>query len=97
MAKQLYMTALPGFEVQLKKAIRLAACLKSQPTVTDTIDRLTQVKEIKWLFCSGYRGSIFGTCETLQDATADMGKAGQSIIDEFSAVKRHIESDRGKN
>jgi RNA polymerase primary sigma factor len=94
LAKQLY-DGTSRIRVQLKKAIRLAACLKSQPVVIDTIDNLNQAKNLSG-FSAPAIDEIYSGLAILQDATGDMGKAGQSIIEEFSAIKRHIESARGK-
>ena len=94
LAKQLY-DGTSRIRVQLKKAIRLAACLKSQPKVNDTIDQLTQAKKLSGFSAPAIQ-EVYSLLATLQAATADMGKAGQSIIEEFSAIKRQIESDRIK-
>ncbi|UCE64786.1 MAG: sigma-70 family RNA polymerase sigma factor, partial [Nitrospirota bacterium] len=63
--------------------------------VTDTIDMLTQAKKLSG-FSAPAIEEVYSALATLQDATGDMGKAGQSIIEEFSAIKRQIESDRIK-
>ncbi len=94
LAKQLY-DGTSRIRVQLKKAIRLAACLKTQPMVTDTIDRLTQAKKLSGFSAPAIQ-EVYSSLAALQNATGDMGKAGQSIIEEFSAIKRRIESDRIK-
>ena len=94
LAKQLY-DGTSRIRGQLKKTIRLAACLKSQPMVTDAIVMLTQANKLSG-FSAPAIDEVYSALAKLRDATGDMGKAGQSIIEEFSAIKRQIESDRVK-
>ena len=77
----------------LKKTIRLAASLKSQLKVDDTLDKLNQALNL-----SGYSApaieETYSAIACLQEAAWEMGKTGQSIIREFAAIKTQIECAR---
>jgi RNA polymerase primary sigma factor len=94
LAKQLYegTTRIRGL---LKKTIRLAACLKTQLIVTNAINKLNQALNLSG-FSAPAIDEIYSALASLLETTRDMGKAGQSIIEEFTAIKRQIESARGK-
>ena len=94
LAKQLF-DGTTRIRSQIKKAIRLGACLKSQPMVTDTIDQLNQSVNLSG-FSAPAIDDLYSSLACLQEATGDMGKAGRSIIEEFSSIKREIEAARGK-
>jgi RNA polymerase primary sigma factor len=94
LAKQVY-DGTTRIRCQLKKTVRLAACLKSDSLVTDTIDKLNQTLQLSG-FSAPAIDEIYSALAHLQEATRDMGKAGQSIIEEFSAIRRQIESARGR-
>jgi len=94
LAKQLY-DGTSRIRGLLKKTVRLGACLKSQPVVTNTIDKLNQAFDLSG-FSAPAIDEIYSALASLQEATRDMGKAGQSIIEEFTAIKRQIESAREK-
>lgn len=76
---------------QLKKAIRLAACLKSQSSVNDAMDQLNQALNLSG-FSAPAIEEIYSALASLQAATEEMGKAGRSIFEEFSAIRRQIEA-----
>ncbi len=94
LAKQLY-DGTSRIRSQLKKAIRLAACLKNQSLVTDSIEELSRVLDLSG-FSAPAIDEMYLAIARLEEATRDMGQAGHSIIEEFSDIKRQIESARGR-
>jgi RNA polymerase primary sigma factor len=94
LAKHLY-EGTSQIRFQLKKTIRLAACLKSEPIVNDAVDQLNQALNLSG-FSAPAIDRIYSALVSLQNATEGMGKAGRSIVEAFSAIKRQIEAAGGK-